>query len=168
MAGKNSPISVDPEALGLSHLAHFLGVFVNRAVLADMRRAGYGELRESHGYLVQHLLRGPHSVGELAKLLGVTQQAVSKTVAELTRTGYLETAPSDDARVRLVKLTTRGHASVTAARRFRARIEARFTKKLGERKARQLHSALLELVDDMGGLSQITARQIPNPDSARG
>ena len=168
MAGKNPKASVDPQALGLSHLAHFLGVFVNREVLGEMRRAGYAELRESHGYLVQHLLRRPHSVGELAKLLGVTQQAVSKTVAELTRSGYLETTPGEDARVRLVRLTDRGHASVTAARRFRQRIEARFAKRLGERKLRQTHAALLELLNELGGLEQIAGRRVPTPESTSG
>lgn len=130
-------------------MAHFLGVLVNQQVLAGMRRAGYTELRESHGYLVQHLLRGPHSVGQLAKLLGVTQQAVSKTVAELTRAGYLETTPGDDARLRLVRLTARGHASVSAARRFRNRLEARFKKRLGERQVQKLHAALLQLIDEL-------------------
>lgn len=157
--------SVDPRALGLSHLAQFVGVFVNRQVLDDMKRAGFGDLRESHGYLVQHLLRGPHSVGQLAKLLGVTQQAVSKTVGELTRAGYLEAVAGDDARVRLVRLSARGQASVAAARRFRERIEARLARRLGEREAKRTQAALLQLLEELGGLQQIAGRRVPSPEA---
>jgi DNA-binding MarR family transcriptional regulator len=162
----NKPqVSADPSALGLSHLAQFVGAFVNRQVLSDMQRAGFGDLRESHGYLVQHLLRGPHSVGQLAKLLGISQQAVSKTVAELSRAGYLEGVDGEDARVRLVQLSARGQASVQAARRSRERVEARLKKRLGERKARQVHAALLELLGELGGLEQVAGRRVPMPDA---
>lgn len=168
MPGKKQQVSVDPAALGLSQLAQFVGACVNRQVLGDMQRAGFGDLRESHGYLVQHLLRGPHSVGQLAELLGVSQQAVSKTVAELTGAGYLEVVPGKDARVRLVQLSARGQASVQAARRFRARAEARLEKRLGERRARQLHAGLLELLEELGGLEQVIGRRVPMPDAKRG
>jgi DNA-binding MarR family transcriptional regulator len=165
--GKKQQVSVEPAALGLSHLAQFVGACVNRRVLGDMQRAGFGDLRESHGYLVQHLLRGPHSVGQLAERLGISQQAVSKTVAELSAAGYLEVVPGQDARVRLVQLSARGHASVRAARRFRARAEARLRKRLGERRARQLHADLLELLEELGGLSQVIERRVPMPDAGR-
>jgi DNA-binding MarR family transcriptional regulator len=161
---REQPISVDPGELGLTHLASFVGLFANRQLLGQMQRAGYGDLRESHGYLVQHLLRGPHSVGQLAKLLGVSQQAVSKTVAELVRSGYLEAAVGDDARVRLVQLSARGHASVAAARRFRQRLEARLRQRLGKRKAQQLHAALLELLEELDGTGAVSGRRIPSPE----
>jgi DNA-binding MarR family transcriptional regulator len=156
--------AVDARELGLSQLAFFVGVFANRQLLGEMRRAGYTDLRESHGYLVQHLLRGPHSVGQLAKLLGVTQQAVSKTVGELTRAGYLESTAADDARVRLVQLSARGQAAVQATRRLRQRLEARLTKRLGARRAAQLRAGLLELLEELGGVSAIAGRRVPNPD----
>jgi len=159
------PISVDPRELGLSHLASFVGAFANQSVLAEMKRAGYGDLRESHGYLVQHLLRGPHSVGQLAKLLGVSQQAVSKTVAELSAAGYLEAAEGDDARVRLVQLSRRGQAAVAATRRFRERLEARLSTRLGARRAQQLQQGLLELLEELGGLAAVRERRVPNPDA---
>ncbi|HVY29206.1 MAG TPA: MarR family transcriptional regulator [Polyangiaceae bacterium] len=129
-----------------------------------MKRAGYGDLRESHGYLVQHLLRGPHSVGQLAKLLGVSQQAVSKTVAELSRAGYLEAAVGDDARVRLVQLSRRGQAAVSATRRLRERLEASLRKRLGTHRSQQLHHSLLELLEELGGVTAVRERRVPNPD----
>jgi len=147
--------------LPVTHLAHFVGIFANQQVLGDMQRAGYGDLRESHGFLVQHLLRGPHSVGELSQLLGVTQQAVSKTVAELVRAGYLEIQPGDDARVRLVRLSDRGHASVLAARRSREKLERRLWGKLGQKRALALQSALADVLAELGGVPAVQGRRVP-------
>jgi len=156
-----TPLPVDFRELALTHLAHFVGVFANQQVLAEMQRAGYGDLREAHGFLVQHLLRGPHSVGELAKLLGVTQQAVSKTVAELVRAGYLEIQAGDDARVRLVRLAERGHAAVLASRRIRERLEQRLLKTLGVKRARALRLALTDALQELGGVPAVKGRRVP-------
>ena len=162
MPPRAPPFAIDVRTLGALHLAQFVGVYANHRILADMKRAGFGDLRESHGYLVQHLLRGPHSVGQLSKLLGVTQQAVSKTVAELTRSGYLETlVGEEDARIRLVRLSERGHASVLAARRIRERLEKRLLAKLGAKRAAALKAALVELLQDLGGTEQVQARRVP-------
>ena len=167
MAARASAFPIDWQTLGALHLAQFVGTFANRQIRADMKRAGFGDLRESHGYLIQHLLKEPHSVGQLSKLLGVSQQAVSKTVAELTRSGYLETqAGAADARVRLVQLTERGHASVLAARRFRERLEKRLHRKLGPRRSAALRASLVEVLQELGGASAVLSRRVPSPDGA--
>jgi DNA-binding MarR family transcriptional regulator len=126
-----------------------------------MKRAGFGDLRESHGFLVQHLLREPHSVGELARLMGVTQQAVSKTVAELMRSGYLEAQAGDDARVRLLRLSERGHASVLASRRIRAELERRLADKLGSKKLTALRAALSAALQELDGAIAVKGRRVP-------
>lgn len=154
-------VPVDLRELALTHLAHFVGIFANQQVLSEMQRAGYGELREAHGFLVQHLLRGPHSVGELAKLLGVTQQAVSKTVSELVRAGYLAIEPGEDARVRLVRLSQRGHAAVLASRRFREKLERRLLQALGAKRAKALRDALTDALTELGGAPAVEGRRVP-------
>ena len=101
MVARARAFDIDPGALPLTHLAFFVGTFANRKLAAEMQRAGYADLRESYGYLFQHLLGGPCSVGELSRRLGVTQQAVSKTVAELTAKGLAydnRHAPNSDSR----------------------------------------------------------------------
>jgi len=160
-----SAFPIDLPALGALHLAQFVGTFANRHILADMKRAGFGDLRESHGYLIQHLLKGPHSVGQLSRLLGISQQAVSKTVAELTRSGYLETqAGEEDARVRLVQLTERGHASVLAARRFRERLERRLQTRLGPKRSAALRASLVAVLQELGGTDSVLSRRVPSPE----
>lgn len=165
MSASANSLPPDPDSLGLSYLAQFVGVFANRHVLSEMKRAGFGDLRESHGYIVQHLLRGPHAVGELAKLLGVSQQAVSKTVAELTRAGYLESEPGDDARVRLLRLSSRGNAAVAASRRIRDKLERRLTAKLGPRRSALVRRALAELLAQLGGVEAVKGRRVPSADA---
>jgi DNA-binding MarR family transcriptional regulator len=155
---------IDLQRLPLSHLAHFVGVFANRQVQGELSHKGYGDLRESHGYLVQHLLRGPHSVGELAKLLGVTQQAVSKSTQELTRAGYLESQPGDDARVKLLRLSPRGHACVKAARSAREKLERRLSAKLGKKRVAVVRGALIELLQELGGVEPVLGRRVPSSD----
>jgi DNA-binding MarR family transcriptional regulator len=154
-----------PELLPLTHLAQFLGLAANRQLLLEMRQAGFGEVRESHGFLFQHLLRGPQSVGELARLLGVTQQAVSKTVAELTRAAYLESVPGEDARVRRVRLSARGRACVVASRKLRARLERRLAKAVGAKRLQQAQEALADALAALGGLDAVKQRQVRPSDA---
>ena len=83
--------------------------------------AGFEDVRFSHGFVFQHLLREPMTVGALARAMGVTQQRASKAAAELEELGYVrrEVDPAD-ARVRRLVLTARGHGAVAAARLARA------------------------------------------------
>src|ERR1700750_2873392 len=101
--------------LGLSAL--FAGQAIADAVRDRLEARGYTGLRVSHGFLVQRLLEDEQSIASLAVALGVTQQAISKTVSELERLGYVRRRPAPaDARVRLVALTDRGRAAVGAGR----------------------------------------------------
>lgn len=165
MPKRKAAVEVDVDGLPVSHLAHFVGVSANGLVLVEMKRAGFGDLRESHGYLIQHLLREPHSVGQLSKLLGVSQQAVSKTVAELTRSGYLESEAGDDARVKLISLSPRGQDAVQAARRIRERLERRLLGRLGERRSAALRASLLELLQELGGVDAVKGRRVSSPEA---
>lgn len=167
MTPRARAFAIDPGDLPLTHLAFFVGTFANRQLTADMARAGYADLREPHGYLFQHLLGEARSVGELSRLLGVTQQAVSKTVLELTRAGYVETVAGEDARVRLVRLSPRGHASVLAARRLRKRLERGLIARLGKRRAAVVRGALSELLEELGGTDAVRARRVPPSEGQR-
>lgn len=159
--------SIQPEKLAVSHLAHFVGLAANRRLVGELGRSGFGDLRESHGFLIQHLLAGPRSVGELARRLGISQQAVSKTVAELTTGGYLEAVPADDARVRLVRLSERGEQSVAAARRLRDELERGLARRLGARRFAEARRLLVELLDELGGMAAVKARRVKSGDARR-
>ena len=79
----------------------------------------------SGGGMVQHLIASDRTITELARRMEVTQQAMSKIVAELIRLGILETASAGAERIERICLSKRGRQWVQLGRRTRARIEAR-------------------------------------------
>jgi DNA-binding MarR family transcriptional regulator len=119
-----------------------IGRLLSERTMQKLRKDGFEDLRESDGYVFQHLVPGPIAVTELASRLGVTQQAASKSVADLEARGYVvRTSAADDARFRLVALSDRGMRVIKTTRTIRAALEkkllagvpdpARFTRTLG-------------------------------------
>ena len=154
--------SAEPEGLDLGYLALFVGLRFNELVLDALLAAGFAGIRHAHGYVFQHLLAGPMAVTELSRHLGVTQQAASKTVAELTSLGYLEDAGSSDARVRRVALSERARAAIEKTRSIRAGYQRRLSKKHGAEvvRARRLLASVLE---ELGGAQAVRTRKVRAP-----
>lgn len=152
------------EHLDAGHLATFLGHHFDQAVFQALAKAGFDGVRAAHGFVIQRLLDGPQGISVMARELGVTQQAVSKQVAELADLGLVESAgASEDGRAREVRLSKRGRACVTASRRARARLTARLTKALGEDRINELRTALASALDALGGLEAVQRRRVRPP-----
>src|SRR3954447_20515297 len=135
--------------LGLAAL--FAGQAIAETVRARIAARGFTGLRFSHGFLVQRLVDGEESIAALAAALEVTQQAVSKTVVELERLGYVRRRPDPrDARVRLVSLTDRGRAAVDAAREERAAVVGELRERLGPRRVDAAAKVLGEVLTTQG------------------
>src|SRR5215468_1976830 len=116
---------VDLTRLDLAYLGFFLGLRVNELVLEKGVAAGFRGMRESHGYIVQHLIESDRSITELAQRMSVSQQAASKAIAELLRRGIVESRPAADRRARRIRLSKRGWDAVRLSRSARQAIEAR-------------------------------------------
>lgn len=155
---------LDPASLDLGLLALFVGQAAQDAALATLADAGFGDLRPSHGYLVQHLVTGPRTTTELADLQGISVQAVSKSVGELVTAGYVasDRDPSDG-RARRLTLTERGWASVEAARRARRTTERRLVRALGTERADALRRDLVDALDRLGGTAAVSGRRVRSP-----
>ncbi|MCE9571736.1 MAG: MarR family transcriptional regulator [Deltaproteobacteria bacterium] len=153
-----APIAV--AELPLSYLAQFVGDAAGARVLAALRRRGHGALRTAHGFVIQHLLGGPRTIGELAALLGISQQAVSKTVAELVAARYAAAVATDDRRQRRVALTRRGRAAVEVGRGARAALEVELRRVLGPRGFAQAHRALARLIEHLGAGDAVRQRRV--------
>ena len=150
--------------LDLVSAVYLSGLALNEEALRRLHARGHDGLRMRHGYVIQHVVEGPIPVGELAERLGVTQQAASKTSAELEQLGYLErTSDPADARVRRVGLSARGRAVVEETRRIRADIAAELATALGARRAAALRTAALDALTWAGGLEAVLARRVPEP-----
>lgn len=139
------------------------GLALNEEAVRRIGAAGHPHLRISHGFLIQHVVQGPRSIGELASRMGVTQQAASKAVAELEGLGYLERRPDPgDARIRRVGLSPRGAEAVELARAVRADIEAELADRLGGARVRSLRANAWAALEWAGGAEAVRARRVPD------
>jgi DNA-binding MarR family transcriptional regulator len=126
-----------------------------------LEERGFTGPRISHGFLVQRLVEDARPIGALARDLGVTQQAVSKPVAELERLGYVERRPGPgDGRVRLVGLTRRGRDAIAAAGAARAEVVAELRERIGPRRVDAAARVLREVIDLHGAGPQVRARRV--------
>jgi DNA-binding MarR family transcriptional regulator len=163
MARETEGSAVKLEELDLGYLALFVGMWVNERVLEEIHAAGFTGLRHAHGYVFQHLVGGPRSISELAALLEVTQQAASKTVAELEGLGFVEPTVSEDARVRRVRLSARGQAAVEKSRALRAELQERFERSHGKRAVTSARRLLAQVLASLGGAEAVRSRRIRFP-----
>jgi len=146
---------LDPADFDLLTLAALAGEAANRHLLTRLHDAGYTGIRISHGYVIQRLVDDEPTVGELAEQLGITQQAVSKTVVELESLGYVQRrVDAADSRARRVALSERGRAALAQARADRQDLERQISGDL--RPAKQ---ALVQLLDISGELPAVTERR---------
>jgi DNA-binding MarR family transcriptional regulator len=154
--------------LGLAYLSQFLAQRVNELVLAGGKRQGFREMRISHGYLIQHLVESDCPVSrtgtELARRLGVSQQAASKSVGELARLGVVEIRRLADRRAKEVCLSKRGWEMVLQARKSRAGIEAKLIRQVGSRRYRDAQRTLSDCLELLGGVDRIRSRRVREPE----
>lgn len=155
---------VDPLSLDLATLSWLAGSAANELLLAAIQKGGHPHLRISHGYVFQRLIGGPKTIGALAEHLGVTQQAASKVVAELTRYGYLTSVIcEDDRRVRQIALSHLGEDAVETARSARLELEARLLSTVDPQTMASARRALTCLLDAAGGLEATRRRRVRSP-----
>jgi len=162
MSDPRDAAELEPAQLDVVLAALFAGLALNERVAARLHADGFEDVRFSHGFVFQHLVPGPLAVGELARRMGVSQQAASKAAAELERLGYVERAPDPaDARVRRLALSARGRAAVEAGRAARAAVADELAGVLGPRRAETLRRTLLDALAAAGGLDAVRARRVP-------
>jgi DNA-binding MarR family transcriptional regulator len=154
----------DPSGADLSLASLFAGWALADELQRRLAADGLGDVRFADGLLFQHLVGGPQTIGTLADRLEVTQQAVSKSVADLERRGYVARTPDpDDARARHVALTERGDAAIEGGRRHRAAIDAELAERLGPRRVEGARRLLLDVIRDLGADTAVRGRRVRPP-----
>lgn len=112
------------------------------ARLAD---AGHENLRPAHGVALQMISRGG-GVSDLARRLGVSKQAASKTVTALEGLGYAERRPSGaDRRRTEVVLTARGAELLALSGEILNELRDEWASVVGEREMTVLQDTLARL-----------------------
>ncbi len=158
--------AVNPASLDIATLAWLTGSAANDYLLERLHRIGHQGVRTSHGYVIQHLIDGGPTVTELAAHLGVTQQAASKYVRELEGLGYVQrAADADDARVRRLSLTERGHELVADSRQARTELESALVERAGAGAVTQAGTVLSHLLDLVHGTDGVTRRATRPPQA---
>lgn len=155
-------LPVDPRDLDLGYLGLFLGLRINELVAESLSSAGFQNVRQSHGYVIQHLIGGNRTITDLAGRMGVTQQAASKVVGEMVDLGILEAVGAPDRRAKHIRLSDRGWQSVKLARKTRQRVESRLMARVGDSYA-AAKATLVDCLAELGGLEQIRSRRIREP-----
>jgi DNA-binding MarR family transcriptional regulator len=114
---------------------------------------GYDDQGRSDGFVLRTLFDGPTTISRLAERLEITKQGAGQIADDMARRGYVERRPDpSDARARLLHLTDRGRAALSAARRFHTSYERRLRKRLGD----EAVDALRDVLTEMAGEAQIS------------
>ena len=134
----------DPEALAVGLLS------VSRALVdgiaAGVQARGFADLRPAHGFTFTRLAPDGATITELAEHLDVTRQAAAQLVDELVAKGYVQRGRHpDDARARLITLTSKGWACTRAAEAAITDTVRPWAAVLGEPRLRALQDDLLRI-----------------------
>jgi DNA-binding MarR family transcriptional regulator len=134
----------DPEALAVGLLS------VSRALVdgitAGVRARGFADVRPAHGFAFTRLAPDGATITELAEHLDVTRQAAAQLVDELVAKGYVQRSRHpDDARARLITLTSKGWACTRAAEAAIADTVRPWAAVLGEQRLQALQDDLLRI-----------------------
>ncbi len=123
----------------------------DRGLLAALDARSFGAQTLAQSLVFAHLDTGGTRSTELARRIGVSRQAVHKTVGELEVRGYVTLEPDPDNRsAKLVTLSARGEQTMAAALEAFAALEAELARRLGTVRVRALRSTL---EDDWGPAS---------------
>jgi DNA-binding MarR family transcriptional regulator len=154
----------DPADADLSLASLFTGWALADELQRRLAAEGFEDSRFADGVIFQHLVSRPVTISTLADLLGVTQQAASKSVADLQTRGYLDRRSDPaDARAKLVSLTSRGQAVIAAARKHRAAIEAELQAALGSDRIEAARLLLIDTLHHLGAAPTVRARRVAPP-----
>ncbi len=84
---------------------------------------------------------------EIAKLAGVTKQAIAKSIAAIERKGYIKRQPnSEDGRSQIIVFSPKGMRLLTVCIAAISQIESVYEAKLGKKAFAQLKHALTQLI----------------------
>src|SRR4051794_29707747 len=112
--------------------------------VASMEERGYPNVRAGHAVVALTIdRRSGTRLTELALRARMTKQGMMLLVDDLESRGLVRrVADPEDARAKIVRLTTRGRTYVAESRRQLQAVEGRARRALGDRRYEQVRSAL--------------------------
>jgi DNA-binding MarR family transcriptional regulator len=115
----------------------------DESLLLTLASRGWPELSHAQSLVFAHLDLGGTRISELARRVGVSRQAMHKTVGDLEELGLLNlvTDPTNRS-AKLVRLTDKGQANVEAALDAFIDIEVELASRIGPSSVQALRLAL--------------------------
>jgi DNA-binding MarR family transcriptional regulator len=101
-------------------------------------------LRLTQFSLLANLRPGPLTMSALADRMEMDRTTLTRNLKPLADAGFVEVAPGEDARSRIVTLTARGRDSWTAARELWREAQDEVNRALGAEQVAALHATLDE------------------------
>ena len=112
----------------------------------ELAAHGYHRIRPVHDFALHSILGGADTASALARELGITKQAVAKTVAFLETEGYVAGETDErDTRRRRFTVTERGHDLVRTGQQVFDELRDRWAERIGVAELEQLEAALTDL-----------------------
>ena len=112
-----------------------------------LRETGWTDVRRSYGFVLLATRDKATTSTELAGVLEVSKQAMSKLIDAMEDAGYVRRSPGvGDARTRSVELADRGHQLLAAVERIYADLESEWSTVIGERAVEQTRRNLSRVV----------------------
>ena len=112
----------------------------------DLVKAGYGDIRPTHGCVFRFVRGDGMRLTELASAAGITKQSAGELVDDLAALGYAERFPDRaDGRAKLIRLTERGEEAQAIGLELFGKLEARWAKRYGKDRFDQLRQLLEEI-----------------------
>lgn len=116
---------------------------------AALAKQGFDDQGRSDGYVFRALSAQPMTTSELAERLEISKQGAAQIVDDMERRGLVERHPDpSDGRARLLHLSERGRAALTAARRFHQRFERKLVTEHGEEAVATLRELLTAIAGE--------------------
>lgn len=116
---------------------------IHRRIIKELNAAGFHELRLPHIAVLQ--FPGPDGVcpSNLAARAGMSKQAMNQLLRSLQGLGYVVRSDApDEGRMRIVRLTKRGHAAYSKIYGILRDVEQEWSAELGSRNFAQLKQLL--------------------------
>lgn len=143
-------MDVDPPA-PLTVLLQTASRWVMRGLIAELKAKSYTGLTETHLVLLGNLDCGTTHASAVAQRIGLTRQAIYRTVKEMEAMGFL-TLQDDPLRrnQKLVLMTTSGMQLALDARQALARLEETISHRIGKEAMAAFRDALQQGWGDIG------------------
>jgi DNA-binding MarR family transcriptional regulator len=124
-------------------------------VHAELANRGHPGVRAGYEFTLRAIDAGADTASELGRRLSVTKQAAAQAITILEQLGYVSRdADPDDARLKRLRVTPRGHEMMTLGAALFDEVRDRWAAQIGTRELDALQAHL----------AQLTTRRAPSAD----